>query len=75
VPTHSARRMPGSTSSGMMAASRRLVKVATLAGLEQPRIRGWWSGWLGAVCSAQPSEGTPAPLLSRVRAGGWDGRI
>jgi hypothetical protein len=28
-------------------------------------IRVWWSGWLAAACSAQPSEGPSATLLSR----------
>jgi hypothetical protein len=36
MPAHSARRIPVSTSSRMMAVSRRLVQFAPLAGLEQP---------------------------------------
>jgi transposase InsO family protein len=41
------------------------VRRRRLGGRHRSLIRVWWSGWLRAACSGQPSEGTPVPLLSR----------
>jgi site-specific recombinase XerD len=50
---------------GQEMAPRQAARRSALGVRHLPSLRVSWSGWLGAACSALPSEGTPAPMLSR----------